>query len=194
MLYEALALRGGWTILRVYFGTDTHCSGLMAGCALAFFVPLIRGRITSRAIYRHLSAGLTVVAVVTLVLMLFLVSTYDPISLAIGMALAVIATSIIVFNQITTPLTSLQLVLESAPVRWIGKRSYGLYIWHYGIYQSLLSVAFVANHPFTYGALVCFVPSFVVAALSYRYIEQPVLRRWKTRFQRTEALPEPGLL
>jgi peptidoglycan/LPS O-acetylase OafA/YrhL len=190
MLYEMFALHSGWTIIRVYFGTDTHCSGLMAGCALAFLIPILRSRIASHAIYRRLSDCLTVVAVITLVLMLFLVSTFDPVSLAIGMALAVVCASIILFNQITTPLTSLQSVLESAPARWIGKRSYGLYIWHYGIYQIVLSIGFLANHPFTYGLALCVVPSFAVAALSYRYIEQPVLRRWKTRFQRTESLPE----
>jgi peptidoglycan/LPS O-acetylase OafA/YrhL len=77
---------------------------------------------------------LTVVAVVTLALMSFLVNYYDPIPLAVGMVLAVVCTCIILFNQITMPMKSLQWVLESAPARWIGKRSYGLDIWHFEIY------------------------------------------------------------
>ena len=74
---------------------------------------------------------------------------------------------------------------------WIGRRSYGLYLWHFLIYRSVGSF-FHEHHPtntdrITELALKVGI-SFIVAAISYKVIEMPALRL-KRRFQPTEAVP-----
>lgn len=188
MLYAALELHNGWPLIRIYFGTDTHCSGLVIGCALALFMSsewlqYLGGR-------RVLLQFSAVIAMALILYMVVVGSAADPISLALTIPLASIATAILILCQVTVPIPLMQSVLESAPARWVGKRSYGLYIWHAPIFMVLFTVPFVENHALTFGGLLCFAVSFVAAAASYRYIEQPVLRRWKAKYQRTEALPD----
>jgi peptidoglycan/LPS O-acetylase OafA/YrhL len=63
----------------------------------------------------------------------------------------------------------------------IGKRSYGLYLWHYPLWIAvgveLDGLGLNARR------LVVVVASAVVTLLSYRFVEQPALR-WKRRFER----------
>jgi len=62
---------------------------------------------------------------------------------------------------------------------WIGKRSYGIYLWHFPI----LSIAInnlPSKIPVPVGLALGVALTFVVAALSYRFVEQPILR-WRPR-------------
>ena len=68
---------------------------------------------------------------------------------------------------------------------WIGTRSYGLYLYHWPIYQIMRRVA---GRPLT---VVQFVVAVVLAAvvteISYRFVESPIRRghvgRWWRRLQ-----------
>lgn len=76
-------------------------------------------------------------------------------------------------------------VFQNAVLVWIGKRSYGLYLYHVPVFMALESW----RVPHSYGnflwlSAVRFVLSFSIAELSYRFIEKPVLR-YKVKFQTT---------
>jgi peptidoglycan/LPS O-acetylase OafA/YrhL len=157
------------------------------GCALAFLLPQVHAP-TERD-WRQLLKGAALVGAALILVLFRFAAARDLSTLGFCMALCVLATSYIVFIQITMPVRLLEVTLESKPAKWIGKRSYGLYVWHYPIYQILFTFPFIVGHHLLYGAPLCFLASFVVAALSYKYLEQPVLHRWKGRFQRTEGLP-----
>ena len=54
---------------------------------------------------------------------------------------------------------------------WVGRRSYGIYLWHYPIF-GLLSASGLA---FPVAVVLSVVLSFAIPALSYRYVERPFL-------------------
>ncbi len=72
-------------------------------------------------------------------------------------------------------------VLASRPLVWLGRRSYGLYLWHQAV---LVGLDRELPHASTGVVALIGIPlSVLIAAASYRYIEQPFLRR-KARFAR----------
>ena len=73
--------------------------------------------------------------------------------------------------------------LSVAPLRWIGQRSYGLYLWHFPVFRIFARHTHL-GHARTVVLEVAV--AVAVAALSYRLIEQPALRL-KSRFAATPA-------
>ena len=69
------------------------------------------------------------------------------------------------------PQTGLGEALGVAPLRWIGERSYGIYLWHWPI---IVLVAGVNTRPSVGVVIAEAALVLAVAALSYRYIEQPI--------------------
>jgi peptidoglycan/LPS O-acetylase OafA/YrhL len=88
--------------------------------------------------------------------------------------------------------------MESRPVRWVGRRTYGLYLWHLVLVAELSVLFRGAEGPGrTYAVLLPLViaTSLVAAGLSYRFVERPAMRlrhRAAGRPPRTtEAPPAP---
>jgi peptidoglycan/LPS O-acetylase OafA/YrhL len=71
-------------------------------------------------------------------------------------------------------------VLSFRPLRYVGRISYGLYLWHVPLFVLL-------------GWRIGLPLALIFAALSYRYVETPFLRRKQSRFQppRVGAQPSP---
>lgn len=71
------------------------------------------------------------------------------------------------------------LVLASAPMTWLGRISYGVFLWHLALLWALMDLIGVS--PFTGGFLILLmvtgVATCVVAAASWYAVEAPVLRR-----------------
>ncbi|MDQ2724135.1 MAG: acyltransferase [Actinomycetota bacterium] len=160
---------------RIFFGSDTHSDGLVLGCALAFYLSSRHGRALSIRARRWLTAT-TIVAVVALLLAVLRLSFVAASSVWFGIPVAVVCTVVIVFNQLTHPLPVLSHVLGSRPAVWVGKRSYGLYLW-----QATITMGLSGLHWGGLGsgevALIQIAMTFGVAALSYRFVELPFLRR-----------------
>jgi len=90
----------------------------------------------------------------------------------------------------SSPITSLGKLFESRILRWIGTRSYSIYLWHWPVF--MLSRPGIDIHlpalPVRIGQLVV---TFILAELSYRWIESPVrhrgfrssLRSWQATFK-----------
>ena len=67
-------------------------------------------------------------------------------------------------------------VLSAAPVRWIGERSYGLYLWHAPVIFLLAGTGLLPGST-PVAAVVVIGMALVIAALSWRFVEQPILNR-----------------
>jgi peptidoglycan/LPS O-acetylase OafA/YrhL len=88
-----------------------------------------------------------------------------------------------------------RLAVEYAPMRWVGRISYGLYLWHYAILAIFVyyPVARIAGGPEWLRSEVAIAASVGVATLSHYYLERPILG-WRDRIgrqgrARTESVP-----
>lgn len=171
---------------RVYFGSDTHCDGLILGCALAFYLASRRtGRPFSERAQRCMAAA-AVVGTVGMVVMMMGLSFVKPFSVWFGISATGLCATALVLNLVTRPLPVLSHILSWRPVVWVGKRSYGMYLW-----QSTVTVLFGSTGLSTglnrqVSGIAQVAITFVIAGLSYRFVEMPFLRR-KRRFERTES-------
>src|SRR5439155_18480853 len=67
-------------------------------------------------------------------------------------------------------------LLRARPLRWLGERSYGIYLWHWPI-VALLRPGVDVSWPPLATAIVTVTAAAVLGTLSYRFVEQPFLRR-----------------
>ena len=162
---------------RIYFGSDSHSFGLLLGAAMA--VLLERGAVA--AIGRRGQIASISVAVLSLGVLGVLAMVLPEASQASfqgGFQLATIAALALVW-AVTREGAWAGRVLDVAPLRWIGERSYGIYLWHWPLLLIATNIAgrFGPGPAVTVGApLIALALTLALAALSYTYIEQPVRR------------------
>ncbi len=185
---------------RVYYGTDTHVMGLMLGAALAFVYAAPHRAWTTSTWWAEHRRQVGAVALVTLLGLMALGGEDSALTFRGGILLASVATTALLLVVVERP-GRLRAVLELPPARWVGERSYGIYLWHWPVFLVIGSDLPVAPGGGTYllTRLWCVVVTFVIADLSYRFVETPVrrhgfagsarvatarLRRWGTRSAR----------
>ncbi|HEX3734452.1 MAG TPA: acyltransferase family protein [Solirubrobacterales bacterium] len=157
---------------RVYYGTDTRAFELLFGAALAMVWP---SRKLSRKVSpgaRNLLDGLGVVGLLAIALMIWRTGQYSSFLYRGGFVLLSIAT-VLVVAALAHPACRLGAVVGWKPLRWIGVRSYGIYLWHFPIIV-LTTPGGIANGAEPLRELLQAVAIFGVAALSWKYIEEPV--------------------
>ncbi len=185
---------------RVYYGTDTHVMGLMLGAALAFAYAAPHRAWTTSTWWGQHRRQVAAVALVTLLGLMALAGEDSALTFRGGILLASVATTALLLVVVERP-GRLRAVLELPPARWVGARSYGIYLWHWPVFLVIGSDLPVAPGGGTYllTRVWCVVVTFVIADLSYRFVETPVrrhgfagsarvgaarLRRWGTRSAR----------
>ena len=170
---------------RVYFGTDTRAGGLLAGAVLAFIQA--PGRAV-RALRPWLLNAIGLAALGALVLAGLRLSDSAPLLFRGGFPLVDLAT-VVLLAAIVDPRAGLVSgLLGRQPLRWMGLRSYGIYLWHWPVFalsRPQLDVP-VDGWPLLAGRLAV---TFALAELSYRLVEAPVRsgaleRGWRDAWQR----------
>jgi peptidoglycan/LPS O-acetylase OafA/YrhL len=151
---------------RVYFGTDTRAFLLLMGILLALVWPWIERM--KRAV--PLLELLGVAALVGTVLLFRQMQDFNP-TLYRGGDLAAAFCFVVLIGAVAHPKTGIGNALGIAPLRWIGERSYGIYLWHWPI---IVLLAGVNTHPglATVAAEVALV--LAAATLSFRFVEEPI--------------------
>ncbi|MDM4761464.1 acyltransferase family protein [Galbitalea sp. SE-J8] len=163
---------------RVYYGSDTHAFGLALGAAAAFALDARPAGGWGARLRRGVAiAG--GVALLALVLLARMLPTDGPVVYRGGLVgVAVLATAFVV--SVAVPGAPLGRVLDLAPLRWIGERSYGIYVWHWPVL--VLALAWVPAFDFDpQGRIVLAVGVTLIAvaaaAISYRWLEVPIRER-----------------
>jgi len=166
---------------RVYYGTDTRAAGLLVGVALAFvWSPWrLHRNITRSAVVVLDAAG--AVGLVLLGLMLMNTGEFES-ALYRGGFLRLSLVTALVIAVVVHPAAHLGSLLGIRPLRWIGLRSYGIYLWHWPVFQLTRPELDVSLSGFPLLAL-RLVLTFAIAEASFRFVEMPVRtgalgRRW----------------
>jgi len=196
----ALIYQPGVDPTRVYEGTDTRAFGLLVGAALAMVWPSreLRADLVNRR-SRLLMDGAGVVGLVVIGLLIWRTSEYSPFLYNGGIVLLSVAT-VLVLTALVHPASWLGVALGWTPLRWLGVRSYGIYLWHYPIIV-LTAPGLQKQANFALEVLQV-VATIVVAALSWRFFEEPIRRgaigrKWaqaRSRLMRGEGVPRRRFL
>lgn len=160
---------------RLYFGTDTHGFQLLLGSALAL---VWRPARLSWLIHPLLRAFWIVTGIVLLAALLVMCSIMGEEARILypwGLLLAGV-TSVGLIAVASHPALPLGHWLDNPPMRWLGNRSYGIYLWHWPIYMLMRpGIDWRALDPHLVVGLRLAL-SIAIAALSYRYLEMPIRR------------------
>jgi len=185
-LWMALLYRPEADPSRVYFGTDTRATALLLGAALALVWPAARpGRRagTAGAAAPWLLDVAGVAAAAFLGWCALRLNEFDPALYRGGFALVALATAVLL-AAVAHPAARLGPLALGAPLLvWIGRRSYGIYLWHWPVFvvtRPQLDVA-LEGWPLLAGRLALTV---ALAELCYRLIETPIRRGALARARR----------
>lgn len=169
---------------RVYFGSDTHAFGLLAGVTLALIVTSPNRAsldswpqsVSDRAT-RVIGWTLGPLAFAGLIVLLFVLPDTAPITYRGGLFLACLLTAVVVHNAIREN-GPVPVLLRSKALRWLGERSFSLYLWHWPVMvftAELLGDPQTGTSPWLIGTVAAVV-SIILSVLSYRWIETPFRR------------------
>jgi peptidoglycan/LPS O-acetylase OafA/YrhL len=204
---EMAVLYSPGDVNRLYYGTDTRAQSLLVGAALAACLSLWADRRrqagklpagterryrslggdpawavrTSRGRAAALVVGLAGVAASAL--LWTTVSYNDQVAYRGGFLLAALATSAVLFSVVCSQRSVLARSLSFAPLRYVGRISYGMYLWHFPlfIYIDHARTGLLGYQLFAVRVAV----TLVVATASFYLVERPIrqgdlLRGWRS--------------
>jgi peptidoglycan/LPS O-acetylase OafA/YrhL len=160
----------------LYLSTITRAVGLLLGAAFAMIwrpVALMRGPLRTKG---RMLDGVALVGFVALGAMAW--SMYllgpdgaNPWLFRGGFVLCGIAT-LMMIAAVTHERAATSRILSIPVLLWIGTRSYGLYLYHWPIYQLIRNIA--GNHLKLHEFVLAMVATGIITEASYRFIETPI--------------------
>ena len=192
-LEMALLYRPGFDASRVYYGTDTRAFELLIGAALAMVWPSrqLSPRVAGGARLLFDVAG--TVALAAIAVLVWRTNEYSPFLYPAGFVLLSLATALLV-AVLVHPAARLGRVLGVAPLRWLGVRSYAIYLWHLPVLA--LTTPAGEHRVQLLRATLQVGATVALAALSWRLVEEPVRHGRRARLPRralSVAVPAAAL-
>ena len=164
---------------RIYYGTDTRAFELLIGCFLA--TVLANKKPITKKISIKQKNRLKLISIISFsifILSVIFIDEYNSFLYRGGLFLFSLNTALLI-TCICHPKGILGPILSWRPLRWIGTRSYGIYLWHYPIMVLSTPIYEIGNpsclRVFFQLAITC-----IIAELSYRFIEMPI-RNWEVK-------------
>jgi peptidoglycan/LPS O-acetylase OafA/YrhL len=174
---KVLAVYGA-NVMRLYYASDTRADTLLIGCLM--------GLLVSWQLLPHnkgFEISIKSLAALAVVFLGYMVSTASPVDRMLylygGYTLVALSIGLILIVLVVWPPKVVLSVLRFKPLVWIGRISYGLYLWHWPV---RLFVYSRYGLPASVGELLIAVGlSLSMATLSYYFVEKSFLR-WKKSF------------
>ncbi len=173
---------------RVYYGTDTRAAELLAGAALAFvWEPAwLRGSAggpaarligwLSLATRAPLLLDLVGIAALGALIWFFhWFGEYQPFLYQGGFALVALTTVLLIAVVVHPRARLVPRLLSPGVMRWIGTRSYSMYLWHWPVFAITRPQLDISMQGISLLALRLLLTA-ILAEASYRWIETPVRR------------------
>lgn len=156
----------------IYYSTFTRASGLLVGALLAVLWAPWRTRGSAGAGAGRALDGAGVAGLVVIGWFFWRVNAFDPFIYRGGMFLLDLV-CLVVIAVLVHPASSLHKVLGIAPLRWLGVRSYSIYLWHWPIFMVTRPEL---DLPFTGWPVFVLRIALTLAAaeMSFRYVETPL--------------------
>ena len=176
---------GGLNTNRAYLGTDTRSQCLFIGCALAVGLVLVTqrrheaGRLAKGELWRpETSTGgllcgvLGVLGAAGAIALWVLTTSTSTFPYSGGFFLIGLSVASVILAAIAAPRSIVPRLLSWSPVRYVGRISYGLYIWHWPIFI-WLDHARTGLYGYELFALRVAV-TFAVSVVSFHLVERPI--------------------
>jgi len=182
ILFDQLPQYGDVTA--IYYRTDIRAGGLLIGAAFAFlWRPWVASE-WSEPGAQPLRLGLDIVGAAALVAVVIAQYTFtDQVvdwaanrKLYHAGFLFTSVPTILLILAVVTPGSRIGQALGNRVLRWIGTRSYALYLWHWPVYQLTRPRVDVALDGWA-SLLIRLAITVALAELSYRLVEQPIRQR-----------------
>jgi peptidoglycan/LPS O-acetylase OafA/YrhL len=156
---------------RLYFGTDTRAAALLFGAALAMVWPSrkLSRRITPQA--RNTLDAMGLAGLLIIAIMVWQVGELSPFLYRGGFVILSLAT-VMALMPLTHPACRLGAWLGMKPLRWVGVRSYGIYLWQTPVI--VLTTPQGIHDDSLVRAALQVAAIFAIAALSWRFVEEPI--------------------
>ena len=157
--------------LRVYYGTDTRAAGFLVGALLAMIWSPSQPAAGSRKGWQDFVGWSGLLALIILYNKL---NEFQPLLYRGGILVTALSSALLIVGASSTT-SFLGKLLETGPLRWIGSRSYSIYLWHWPVLM-LTRPGFDLQLPelVVRGGEIAL--TFSLAELSFRWIESPVRR------------------
>ncbi|ACA54663.1 acetyltransferase [Clostridium botulinum] len=168
---------------RVYYGTDTRAFELLIGSFLAAVLSN-KKPITKKGSIRYI-ISLNLISIITFSIFIFSAIFIDEFNAFLyrGGLFLFSLNSALLISCICHPKGILGPILSWVPLRWIGTRSYGIYLWHYPI-MVLSTPVYEIGNPSYLRVFLQLTLTCIIGEFSYRFIELPIrklgLRKYYT--------------
>ena len=169
---------------RIYYGTDTRCAELLAGGLLAL---LLAGRQPPTKAPIRRAVSILGVSGLALSAYFWAISSVDSDALYTGGLAAYMASSLMIIAAAVLPGGPVRALLSLGWLRWLGRVSYGAYLYHWPLFLWLTEQSTGLGGPAL--ALLRVVATLVLAGISYRWLEEPIRTHRRVLLWRRWILP-----